>query len=131
MSMIVSKVILGGSLKITAKNSNKLARQKRTSKESLGCRTKVPRVFRIFVPNFAPKFETCSEYSPNFLTSFRAPFRGKRRPEKLHQKSPPFFNAKFPGEVEEKNPQKFSGERATLVSHYSAIGDTISCDGPR
>ena len=62
------------------------------------CRTKVPRIFRFFVPNFFPEF--CSEFSPNFLRSFHASFRGKRRPEKIHQKSPPFFNAKFPGKDE-------------------------------
>ena len=39
--------------------------------------------------------------SPNFSRTFRASFRGRRRPEKIHQKSPPFFNAKFPGKHEE------------------------------
>ena len=58
------------------------------------CRTKVPQIFQIFVPNFAPNF------APNFLRSFRASFHGKRRPEKIHQKSPPFFNGKFPGKYE-------------------------------
>ena len=52
-------------------------------------RTRVSRIFRNFVPNFAPKF------SP-----FRASFCGRRRPEKNHQKSPPFLNAKFPGKHE-------------------------------
>ena len=37
---------------------------------------------------------------PNFLRIFCASFRGKRRPERIHQKSPPFFNAKFPGKHE-------------------------------
>ena len=59
------------------------------------CRTKVSRIFRIFLPNFAPKFSRI----------FRASFRGRRRPEKIHQKSPPFFNAKFPGK-HEKNIHK-------------------------
>ena len=63
------------------------------------CRTKVSRIFRIFVPNFAPNF------APNFSRIFRASFRGRRRPEKIHQKSPPFFNMKFPGK-HEKNIQK-------------------------
>ena len=49
-----------------------------------------PNFFRIFVPNFAP----------NFSRIFLASFRGRRRPEKIHQKSPPFFNAKFPGKHE-------------------------------
>ena len=54
--------------------------------------------------NFCPEFcqEFCSEFSPNFSRSFRASFRGKRRQEKIHQKSPPFFNAKFPGRYEKK-----------------------------
>ena len=59
------------------------------------CRTKVSRVFRTFVPNFAPIFSR----------TFRASFRGRRRPEKIHQKNPPFFNAKFPGK-HEKNIHK-------------------------
>ena len=66
------------------------------------CRPKVPRIFKIFVPNFAP----------NFSRIFRASFRGKRRPEKIHQKSPPFFNAKFPGKHEKKYSQNVSGEQA-------------------
>ena len=43
------------------------------------CRTKVPRIFRIFVPDFAPNF------APNFSRIFRASFQGKQRPEKIHQ----------------------------------------------
>ena len=46
--------------------------------------------------------DACSECSPNFLRSFCASFRGKRRPEKIHQKSPSFFSAKVPGKFEEK-----------------------------
>ena len=45
--------------------------------------------------NFCPEF--CSVFFPNFSRNFRASFRWSRRPEKNHQKSPPFFNAKFPG----------------------------------
>ena len=48
-----------------------------------------------FCPGFCPEF--CSEFSPNFTRIFRASFRRKRRPEKNRQKSPAFFNAKFPG----------------------------------
>ena len=44
-------------------------------------------------------------FSPNFSRTFRASFRGGRRPEKFHQKSLPFFNAKFPGK-HEKNIHK-------------------------
>ena len=64
-------------------------------------------------PEFCPEFR--SEVSPNCLRSFRASFSGKRRPEKIHQKSPPFFNAKFPGKFEEKIHKSFleSGQSNT------------------
>ena len=54
--------------------------------------------FSNFRPEFCPEF--CSEFSPNFSRTFCASFRGRRRPGKIHQKSPPFFNAKFPGKHE-------------------------------
>ena len=54
--------------------------------------------FSNFCPGFCPEF--FSEFSQNFPRIFRASFCGKRRPEKIHQKSPPFFNAKFPGKHE-------------------------------
>ena len=54
--------------------------------------------FSNFRPEFCPEF--CSEFSPNFSRTFRASFRGRRRPEKIQQKSPPFFIAKFPGKHE-------------------------------
>ena len=78
------------------------------------CRMKVPRIFRISVPNFSnfrPEFcpEFCAEFSPNFSRSFRASFRGKRRPEKIHRKPPAFFNAKSPGKPEKKNHKSFLG----------------------
>ena len=59
--------------------------------------------FLNFGPQFCPEF--CSEFSPNFLRTFCALFHWGRRPEKLHQKSPPFFNANFPGK-HEKNIHK-------------------------
>ena len=59
--------------------------------------------FSNFRPEFCP--ESCSEFSPNFSRTFRASFRWRRRPEKIHPKSPPFFNAKFPGK-HEKNIHK-------------------------
>ena len=72
--------------------------------------------FSIFRPEFCPEF--CSEFSPNFLRSFRASFCGRRRPEKIHQKSPPFFNAKFPGKFEEKIHKMFleSGQSNVCLS---------------
>ena len=69
--------------------------------------------FSNFYPEFCPEF--CSEFSPNILRSFRASFRGRRWPEKIHQKSLPFFNAKFPGKFEEKIHKNFleSGQSNT------------------
>ena len=46
--------------------------------------------YSIFSPGFCPEF--CSEFSPNFSRIFRASFRVKRRPEKIHQKSPGNFS---------------------------------------
>ena len=60
-------------------------------------------------PGFYPGF--LSEFFPNFLRIFRASFRGKRRPEKIHQKSPPFFNAKFPGKYGKKIHKMFLERR--------------------
>ena len=60
--------------------------------------------FSNFRPEFCPEF--CSEFFPNFSWTFRASFGGRRRTEKIHQKSLPFFNAKFPGK-HEKNIHKF------------------------
>ena len=58
---------------------------------------KFPEFFRIFVTAFAPNF---APNCPDISRIFRASFHLKRRPEKIHQKSPPFFNAKFPGKYE-------------------------------
>ena len=54
--------------------------------------------------NFRPEFcsEKCSKLSPKFSRIFRALFAGKWRPQKIHLKSPPFFNAKSPGKLQEK-----------------------------
>ena len=51
--------------------------------------------------------EFCSKCSPRISRTFRASFRGRRRPVKIHQRSPPFFNAKFPGKHEKKTFTKF------------------------
>ena len=68
------------------------------------------RIIRIFFPNFLPEF--CSEFSPKFSRTFRASFHRRRRPEKIHQKSPPFFNVKFPGKHKKTYSQNSSGEQA-------------------
>ena len=54
-------------------------------------RTKVSRIFRIFVPNFQFCPEFCSEFFPNFSRTFRASFRERRRPEKF-TKNPRHFS---------------------------------------
>ena len=51
---------------------------------------------------------------------FRASFRGKRRPDKIHQKSPAIFNAKFPGKLKKKSTKVFS--RAGKVSFCVFLG---------
>ena len=70
--------------------------------------------FSNFCPEFCPEF--LSEFSPNFLKSFRASFCGKRKPEKIHQKSLPFFNAKFPGKHEKNIHKMFLERRQSNVS---------------
>ena len=42
-------------------------------------------------------------------------FVGNGDQQKIHRKSPPFFNAKFPGKFEE-NPHKFSGGPLHLIT---------------
>ena len=73
------------------------------------CRTKVSRIFGIFAPNFAPNF------SRSFRGLFVLRFVGDEDQKKNHQKSPPFFNAKFPGK-QEKYSQNSSGEQAKYYS---------------
>ena len=91
--------------------------------------------FSNFRPEFCPEF--CSEFSPNFLRSFRASFPGKWRPERIHRKSPTFFNAKFPGKyekdihkmfLESKQSKKLFGNYFLGKSHFSYIlGGPLSC----
>ena len=64
------------------------------------CRTKVPRIFRIFVPNFAPGF------APNFPRIFEE-FSWETETRKNSPKSPGIFQCKIPRQVRRKNPQKF------------------------
>ena len=57
---------------------------------------------------FPESFElSCSEFCPNYWRSLCASFHGKWRTGKIHQKSQPFFNAKFPGELEDKVRKSF------------------------
>ena len=77
--------------------------------------------FSSFRPGFSPEFS--SEISPSFLRSFPALFASKGRPEKIHQKSPPFFNAKSPGKFEEKIHKSFreSGQ-SKKTGYFSEFG---------
>ena len=65
--------------------------------------------FSIFVPEFVPNFAT------NFPRIFRGfyvlCFVGNRDQKENHQKSPPLFNAKFPGKHEKKNRKMFLESR--------------------
>ena len=91
-------------------------------------------------PNFStfhPKM-FCSEFSPNLLTAFRASFRGKRRQEKIHQKSPAFFNAKFPGNFEEKihkhflesGPSKILRDMGGISPWAAKVSLDLRCNTP-
>ena len=70
-----------------------------------------------FTPNFAPNF-------PEFLEGFSCFVRGKRRPEKIHQKSPPFFNAKFPSKYK-KEIHKFLLESRQSNNYYRKLFSMI------
>ena len=111
-------------------------------------RTKVSRIFRIFVPNFAPNF------APNFPRIFRGLFVLRfvgDGDQKKFTRNPRHFSMQNSQANTEKIFTKFfwRAGRVTfvnhcqlmhliralsvlepLVSHYSAIGDTISCDTP-
>ena len=80
------------------------------------CRTKVSRIFRIFVPNFAPNF------APNFPRIFRGlfvlRFVGGGDQKKIHQKSPAIFQCKIPRQTRKKYSQNSSGKkRQRNLSH--------------
>ena len=64
------------------------------------CRPEVPQMFRFFSPNFAPNF-------PRFFERFSCFVSCETETRKTHQKSPPFFNAKFPGKFEDKIHKSF------------------------
>ena len=49
----------------------------------------------------------CSEFSPNFSRTFRASFRGRRRPEKKSPKIPAIFQCKIPRQTRKKKFTKF------------------------
>ena len=72
---------------------------------SANCRTKVPRIFRIFVPNFAPNF-------PHFFEDFSC---FTFRETETTKNSPPFFNAKSPGKFEKNIHKSFLESRQSKV----------------
>ena len=51
-------------------------------------------------PNFSNFASNLLRIFPDFSRTFRASVRGRRRSKKKSPKSPPFFNAKFPGKHE-------------------------------
>ena len=70
--------------------------------------------------NFRPEFGTefCSNFPRNSSGVFRASFRGKRRPDKLHQRSPPFFNANSQATSKKKSTKVF-WRAGKVTSHHS------------
>ena len=102
------KLVLQGALYVSPPPQN------RTILGQKSCRTKLPRIFRIFVLNLAPNF------APNFPRIFRdffvLRFVGETETWKNHQKAPPFFNAKFPGKHEQNIHKMFleSRQRDTI-----------------
>ena len=73
------------------------------------CRTKVPRIFRIFDPDFAPNF------SPNFPRIFWGFFVLRfvgNGDQKKFTKNPTIFQCKIPRQTRKKYSQNVSGEQA-------------------
>ena len=86
-------------------------------------------------PNFSdfrPEFysESCSEFPPNFWGFFVLRFVGTET-RKSHQKSPPFFNAKFSGKFEEKIHKRFleSGQSNRLLTSTESGLCQVSSSG--
>ena len=73
------------------------------------CRTKVPRIFRIFVPNFAANF------APDFPRIFRGVFVLRfvgNGDQKKFTKNPCLFQYKIPRQTRKIYSQNVSGEQA-------------------
>ena len=85
-------IIVRYPIKTSTKECVILSRQVSLGQKS--CRTKVPQIFWISVPDFS---RIVLRLFPEFLRVLRASFRGKRKPQKIHQRSPLFFNTKSPG----------------------------------
>ena len=70
------------------------------------CRLKVPRIFKIFGPNFAPNF------APEFFEDFSCFVSWERQTRKNSPKIPAIFQWKIPRQIRKKYSQNFSGEQA-------------------
>ena len=71
------------------------------------CRTKFPRIFRVFVPNppnFAPNF-------PEFFEEFSCFVWLETETRKNSPKIPAFFQCKIPRQTRKRNPQMFLESR--------------------
>ena len=79
------------------------------------CRTEVPGIFKI-------SSRTLLRIFPNYSRSFRASFRGRRRPEKIHQKSPPFFNANPQANPKKKSTKVFWRAGKVILSQRKVTG---------
>ena len=77
------------------------------------CRTKVPRIFRIFVPNFAPNV---APNLPDFFEEFSCFVSWETETRKISPKIPAIFQCKIPRQNWRKNPQLFSGEQAKKMT---------------
>ena len=67
-----------------------------TSLGQKSCRTKVSRIFRIFVPNFCPEF--CSEFFPNFSCFVSWETENRKNSPKI----PAIFQCKIPRQTQKK-----------------------------
>ena len=73
------------------------------------CRTKVSRIFRIFVPNFAPNF---APNFPEFFEDFSCFISWETETRKKSPEIPAIFQCKIPRQTRKKYSQNSSGEQA-------------------
>ena len=73
------------------------------------CRTKVSRIFRIFVPNFAPNF---APNFPEFFEDFSCLVSWETETRKNSPKIPAIFQGKIPRQTRKKYSQNSSGDQA-------------------
>ena len=82
-------------------------------------------------PELCPEF--CSEFSPEIFEDFSCFVSWETETRKIHQKSPPFFNAKFPGKHEKIFTKLFWRARLARIGFSSAnrFARIDSCKSPR